>query len=34
MVIIDPVHRALDVGLVVVHDDGNDIVVVVAARLL
>lgn len=34
MVIIDPVHGALDVGLVVVHDNGDDIVVVVTARLL
>ena len=34
MVFIDPVHGALDIGLVVVHHDGYDIVVVIAACLL
>jgi len=34
MVFENPVHGTLDISLVVVHDDGNYIVVVVAARLL
>jgi len=34
MIIVNPFHGALDIGFVVVHDDGNDVVVVVTARLL
>ena len=34
MISVNPVHGALDIGLVVVHDDGNDIVVVVTPCLL
>jgi hypothetical protein len=34
MIVVNPVHGALNIGLVVVHDDGNDVVVVVTARLL
>ncbi len=34
MVVINPVHSALDVGLVMVHDGGDYVVVVVTSCLL
>lgn len=34
MVVINPVHSALDVSLVIVHDDGDDVMVVVTSCLL